>query len=253
MLTSRLNGGLGNQLFQLAGGETIAKHTNRHYFVESLITPRVHHSPENYFDSIFRNWKPLYKEPSGSVSEFEERFQNRIEAWDQIVSGDVVLMHGYFQNYNYIPDDFTSRLSFDTSVLVKYPRLQNSAFLHIRGGDYRGASLFFMDLDNYYKKAIRCFPLNTHFYVFTNDIGFALSKEFLKHVSHTFVHENDINSLFLMSKCALGGICANSTFSWWGAYLNRNRTLTMPSKWFNWNSADMDGYFFPDATVIDVE
>jgi len=55
-----------------------------------------------------------------------------------------------------------------------------------------------------------------------------------------------------MSKCK-GGICANSSFSWWGARLNPNRSIILPSKWFNDSRLYTDGYYFPEATIIDVE
>jgi hypothetical protein len=55
----------------------------------------------------------------------------------------------------------------------------------------------------------------------------------------TFVEdENEINSLYLMSLCNLGGICGNSTFAWWGAYLNNNvnKKIYFPNRWFGYKS-----------------
>jgi glycosyl transferase family 25 len=54
-----------------------------------------------------------------------------------------------------------------------------------------------------------------------------------------------------MSQCQ-GGICPNSSFSWWGARLNPNRKLILPSKWFNDSNFYTNGYYFPEATIVDV-
>jgi hypothetical protein len=65
----------------------------------------------------------------------------------------------------YVSDDFISKLTFDTSVADKYSQLENSAFLHIRGTDYKNHWLHDVGLNNYYKRAIAVFPKNTHFYI----------------------------------------------------------------------------------------
>jgi len=52
-----------------------------------------------------------------------------------------------------------------------------------------------------------------------------------------------------MSK-AKGCICANSSFSWWGAYLNPNRPIYFPDKWFNDSSMDTSGFYFKGSQKI---
>lgn len=249
MLTTRLQGGLGNQLFQVAAGETIAKQTNRKYFIESLNTESAH-SNTQYFDSILKNWKHLYN-PIESVVFNEANFE--YIDWLPHLQFPVISLNGYFQNWRYIPDTFCERLSFDTSVLRRFPIHKQSAFLHIRGGDYKNHWVHDVGLDYYYEKAIQQFPKGTHFYVFTNDIEYAKTKTFLKSISYSFVFENEVDSLYLMSQCGVGGICANSSFSWWGAYLNRNRKIIMPSKWYNQSHFYTDGYYFDNVIKVEVE
>jgi hypothetical protein len=248
MLTTRLKGGLGNQLFQIAAGETISNNNGRTYYIESLSTYSSH-SKEIYVDSILKNWKDLYQSVESVVFD-EPNFE--YTDWLPHNEFPAICLDGYFQNWMYVSEDFKNRLSFNTSVSQDYPKLSNSVFLHIRGGDYNNNWLHDVGLDSYYEKAISQFPKDTHFYIFTNDIHHALRKEFLKHINHTFVNKNEVDSLYLMSQCALGGICANSSFSWWGAYLNPNRRIIMPSKWFNDPKLYTKGYYFDGVIKIDV-
>ena len=159
-------------------------------------------------------------------------------------------MVGYFQNYKYIDpvkDEFLKMLSFNISVLSKYPNLQNSIFLHIRGGDYLIYDVHNVNLSNYYSKCLE--QCTDPIVVFTNDANYA--NKILSGKQYTIINESDIDSLYLMSQCK-GGICANSSFSWWGAYLNTNRKLFLPSKWYNDPSMNISGYYFNGCTIIDV-
>ena len=243
-------GGLGNQLFELAAADHISKKKNYALYFRTLETTYKKHSDKQYFESIFSNWRSYLNTTIYSTSVYQE--QTSEYNIDEL-SGDTIELRGYFQNYKYIESDFCSKLVFDKTILSNHPNISNTVFLHIRGGDYLngdGAWVHNVYLDKYYNEAIHLFPKGTHFSVFTNDIEYAKSKPFLNNISYSFINENELDSLFLMSQCS-GGICANSTFSWWGAYLNRNRKLTWPSKFMN-ISHYIDGYFFPELIVLDV-
>jgi hypothetical protein len=250
MATIELQGGLGNQLFQLAFLDYICQLNGA--------TPSItwndsvfKHSKLDYFNSIFKNWKSIVNNIHTDNIIHEESDNQR--RWIIDKNQNTKLL-GYFQNYIYILPDFVSKLNFSDDILSKYPEIEIRVFLHIRGGDYLHADhawLHNVVTDNYYEKAITEFSENTKFLVFTNDKEYAKTKLFLQNINFTFIDENEIDSLFLMSKCA-GGICANSTFSWWGAYLNPNRKLILPSKWFTDESIYTDGYFFEGCKVIDV-
>ena len=248
-ITTELHGGLGNQLFELAGTETISKQLQRPLVLTQSSTPKTNHSDKNYFDSIFQNWR-MYQStldlPIIDIQEPSYRFYD----WKNLVDVSAnVCVHGFFQNYQYISDDFIQRLRLpDTEKLP-------GAFLHIRGGDFLDwhAPFMHVDLRRYYEQAIQTFPEGTHFYIFTNDIDYARKHPILQTISHTFVEETDeVRTLALMSRCEVGGICANSTFSWWGAYLNPNRILTVPSKWFNYGDTYINGFFFPGVHIVPV-
>lgn len=244
MITTQLSGGLGNKMFQLAGLDTISKQTNRTPYLTSIVTEKTHHSSKNYFDSIFSNWRSsiVLQLPAQKIEEPSYEFRE----WKIEKSGPVMLA-GYFQNYRYVSNEFESKLSFP-----ECPELPG-AFLHIRGGDYVNHWLHHVDLRNYYHRAIERFPHGTKFFVFTNDKEYVKSLDILEKIDYEFIDEPDeLTALTLMKNCKVGGICANSTFSWWAAYLNRqNRTLVLPSKWFN-SDIYIEGYFFPEAIICQV-
>jgi hypothetical protein len=164
---------------------------------------------------------------------------------------DRLIFHGYFQNFLYtdnIRDTFIPKLVFDTQILSKYPDIQNKFFIHVRGGDYleRGKEIHNINLTSYYNKCLELCP-NEEFIVFTND------KEYTNKIfgnKFPIIDESEVDSLYLMSQCK-GGICANSSFSWWGAYLNPNRPIYMPSKWYNYIYIPSN-YYFNGVKVIDV-
>lgn len=242
MLTVALQGGLGNQLFQVAAATSIAKKHGRTLYLPSC--PKTHHSEVDYFQSILQKWKDRV----GPVPTCEQLYETSYKVEDWGVLPDPVCLVGYFQNYQYIPRDFSSCL-----VLPEVPSL-DGAFLHIRGGDYVNNPFHDVKLDDYYRRAVQKFPPGTKFYVFTNDIPYAKTMPWMSAIDYSIVDEPDeIRALALMSRCRAGGICANSTFSWWAAYLNQEgRNRIVPSKWFNDSSIYVNGYFFPGCTICQV-
>lgn len=252
-------GGLANQLFQLAATEAYAKKTGRQCILHRNLHQANPHSAESYLDTIFADWRTEESSPP-TCKIIREDAKFRPFAYERVLehyaSCTNVLLVGYWQNHalvTTIRDSFIPRLRFDTSSAHKYPQLCTSAFLHVRGGDYVNHPFHDVKLDVcYYSRAISEFPVGTHFYVFTNDVAYAESKPYLKDVSYTFVNENEVTSMYLMSQCAVGGICANSSFSWWGAYLNPNRILCMPDKWFNDPTMYTEGYYFEGVRKIPV-
>jgi hypothetical protein len=245
MITVHLQGGLGNQLFQLAFLDYVSKITGREIFIQSLRSPQTCHSQEEYFQTIFKNWKHLFNAQNFiSAREFTNQpFQD----WKNVVESTTsnIMMIGYFQRFEYmdpIRDSFVSKLSFDEGILQKH-NVTNKIGIHIRGGDYKNNSYHELPLKKYYEKCMALCP-NSEFVVFTNDIPYA--KNIL---DCEIIQESELNTLLLMSKCR-GLICANSSFSWWGAYLNPERPIFMPSKWYV--GADQGNYYFNGVTVVEI-
>ena len=122
----------------------------------------------------------------------------------------------------------------------------NSVSLHIRGGDYLKTDNYFLGVctPEYYEKAINLIlkrNKDAHFFIFTNDLTYA--ENILKSIKppknlFTIVKEEKIydqaQDLFLMS-CCKHNIIANSTYSWWAAFFNLNKTkiVIAPKNWVN--------------------
>ena len=247
-ITVYLQGGLGNQLFQLGFLLYLRQVTGNHIFLDSLQSPGSYHSKENYFDTIFSKWKPYYNnKPTTAV---HENPKLSYEDWkDRVKHTEGNLkMYGYFQRSEYYWNKnyqiMIDSLTFDETILQKY-NISSKFFIHVRGGDYIGNSFHFVDLSEYYKKCMAKHP-GEEFIIFTNDIPYA--KSLFPEIP--IIQESEVDTLFLMSR-AKGCICANSTFSWWGSFLNLDRPIYFPSKWFNDSSMDSSGLYFPTSMIID--
>ena len=118
----------------------------------------------------------------------------------------------------------------------------NPVSLHIRKTDYllnKNAKIFSNISPNYYNNAMEFLNQKVespHYFIFADDFNWVKSNLKLP-TSHTLVLKdavsNDYEDLLLMSLCK-HNIIANSTFSWWGAWLNSYNTkfVLFPEKWF---------------------
>jgi hypothetical protein len=161
-----------------------------------------------------------------------------------------IYLDGYFQNekyFNEIRNILTKEFSLKEQLSGHYKEISHrisgchSVSIHIRRGDYVSNTITnnyhgICDL-NYYNRAMSLMAeriTEPHFFIFSDDIGWA--KENLKSTwPITFVSGGkNFEDLFLMSQCK-HNIIANSSFSWWGAWLNKNfeKIVIGPVKWFN--------------------
>ncbi len=102
--------------------------------------------------------------------------------------------------------------------------------IHVRRGDYVG-NPFYVDLSetDYYERAIEQFPPETEFLVFSDDTDFA--EEFFPEFE-VFNGQDELEDLNMMASCSMGNIIANSSFSWWAAYLNpHGGKVVAPKAW----------------------
>lgn len=162
------------------------------------------------------------------------------------------MLVGYWQSECYFKDIkeiIKKQFSFYTddesllSVVASLKKDDCSVSIHIRRGDYLNHPELYGNICTieYYEKAIKYFKekyANAVFYVFTDDIDWVENN--LRKLNYKlmrpdmFNHYCDWYDMFLMSECK-HNIIANSSFSWWGAWLNDNlnKKIIAPSKWLN--------------------
>jgi len=242
MITARIGGGLGNRLFQLAVAEHFARKTRRTLVLyDGLIEKETIHSKEDYFQTILRNWTVM-----PGIPRVLDIHPNKLQEPVGLHSTEQILcLSGCFHHSDYIDPEFVPKLMLPR---VTDPRV----FLHIRGGDYLLHPSHNVDLDVYYQRAIKLFHKDTVFLLCTNDLNYALTKGFLKGINVEVLRQSEVDTLAILSGCA-GGICANSTFSWWAGFINHNRTITVPSRWYNDSSIYSDGYYYAGLTIVQVD
>jgi len=155
--------------------------------------------------------------------------------------GDIIRNSFQFNKSNFTNNDLLNKI-----------RENNSVSIHIRRGDYVTNKTTFQYHgicdENYYLDAIKEIKKNVKnpkFYVFSDDIS-AAKKILTQQLSSCYFVENNSPTnnhfdMMLMSQCK-HNIIANSTFSWWGAWLNTNpkKKVIAPKKWFARNLCDLD-------------
>lgn len=250
-------GGLGNQIFQLCFAHALSK---RNEIVLSIIKSKsIHNKDSNdYYNNIFKNFQNVdkidptcietYHEPKNNFSTFNPDIID-IKNYNKFV--------GYFQNEKYFIDykDDIIKLLTSNSVYDKILKFKNNSyFIHIRRGDYVNHNVHYINLDIYYSNAIKYITnidKNPHFYIISDDVTYCKNYDVIKDINKTFYENpNEVETLYFMSLCSKGGICGNSTFAWWGSYLNTNpnKIVTFPDKWINFE-IDNDIYYNNSAVL----
>ncbi|MFA7314320.1 MAG: alpha-1,2-fucosyltransferase [Candidatus Magasanikbacteria bacterium] len=250
MIVLKLKGGLGNQMFQYAHGRSLEFSGKKVVFDISFFeNNKAKHDVARDFKLCNFNIDKKVKFVNKKNVFFD--FVNKIKRILGFNVEEYFQSEKYFRNIeDVVRKEFTlknemseSASKFEQEILHN----RNSVSLHIRRGDYvsdiktndyHGVC----DL-NYYERAIKYLKEKIgeiKIFVFSDDISWV--KENLKLDNLFFVSSEDIKDyeeLILMSKCQ-HNIIANSSFSWWGAWLNENKDkiVIAPKKWFNNNQVN---------------
>jgi hypothetical protein len=238
-VSARISDGLGNRFFQTAAMLGYAeRHGHTPVFVKNWIHSTNHVGPHNihdYFPNIptiepMAGWS-LMEEPNGASYTYLE-----LPDVDQNLH-----LKGYFQTEKYFPRSGILRPKILHGLESRYA---DFAFLHVRRGDYllEVCKHHHVDLVAYYRYALAFFAAtDTRILVCSDDIAWAKANlvsiygDLIPASRWEFFEGDDYTTLRAMTACGRGGICANSTFSWWGAYWNVGRlsggVYFMPAVW----------------------
>ena len=243
MITIRLMGGLGNQMFQRAYGLALEARGRAVMFDRSYLVEGTHRA---YSLEAFRSVIPITRHPQGPIiSEKSLRFD-----LDMLHLPDPSIAVGYWQNEKYfldIENKARQALSFRKPIVARAARLQeeiqnsNSVFIHVRRGDYINFQHVHGVLPmSYYQEAIQHVEASVpgaKIFIFSDDQEWCK-----KNFKYPVVEGTDkYDDLKLMASCK-HAIIANSSFSWWGAWLGdthpSGRVVIAPKKWFVTDEVD---------------
>ena len=278
----KLSGGLGNQMFQFATGYAVAKKNKvrlsldlKYINKRQLFNGFELESVFNIYSKIsFLNKQLNYKSFNFSeiLNIFGKSFYNFNEPHYHYSQKILDLpkhsfLDGYWQSELYFKDyaneireiySFSPKLNKENNLIINDINNNNSISIHVRRGDFllKQNSNHDTNLKEYYLKAINdsCkFFKNPKFFIFTDDPSW-VSENFILNHSYNVV---DINhgsksflDMYLMSLCQIN-IIANSSFSWWGAWLNNNKDkiIYAPKNWFNDKLIRTDD-LFPKSWIV---
>lgn len=262
MIITKLIGGLGNQMFQYAAGRQIAVANNTQLKLDiSGYDHQVGITPREYRLGVFN----IQAAPAGKSELWRYRLtmamlrhhkiqQKNIHNIRQfLVFPDHSYLEGYWGSEKYfkgiediIRQDFTfkSRPDEENKKLIEKIKNSKSISIHIRRGDYvldKKTNQFHGVCSlKYYQQAVKLITQKIsrpYFFVFSDDPQWAekhfklqLPMQVVKH-NYKKSHHEDMR---LMTFCQ-HNIIANSSFSWWGAWLNSNpdKIVIAPKNWFN--------------------
>ena len=264
VITTRLFGGAGNQLFQYAAARALCDHIGCDLAIDSRYVAgsqdradcfdhfqyaRLRRDvalPPAKHDTMLRYglWRAFGRNP---------RFHRETGLGfdpDFFTLHAGTYLHGYWQSERYfldIADKIRSDLAFTSSLNAVNEAMEerilaapNATALHVRRGDYVATGSYAACTPDYYRAGAAHIadrigaPLTC--FVFSNDPQWASDNLALGHET-VIVDINDEATghfdMHLMSQCA-HNVIANSTFSWWGAWLNANpdKITVAPAQWF---------------------
>lgn len=270
IVTCKLMGGLGNQMFQIAATLGFADKNPGYIPVFPPQTDQNCSRKKSYADNILSKIERRVLQPTTATFNVHSEPHFQYHPIRNSDSTKNLFLFGYFQSYRYFEDSrqcifdtFEPDMNTKMYMKQKYNVFDNECnivrvAIHVRRGDYLNLQHYhYVQPEIYYQNAIDRMKHElefqnersdihppyqqqvVEFLVFSDDISWCkqstVFKELQKEHPIQFIeNEEDYIELHLMS-CCDHQIIANSSFSWWGAYLNRNREkiVIAPTKWFH--------------------
>ena len=223
------NGRLGNQIFQYAFLFGLSKAKGYDF----CIPPNT--DLLKCFDISCKLNTPKLRKNNEKHFHYDEGFPSYLDNTDY---------SGYYQSEKYFEHcktELINSLQFKQEWKVPLNmETKDLVSIHVRRGDYVGNEYHPVVNTDYINAAKMHFP-NKKFIVFSDEIEWCRNNNIGDYYAESNNHYID---LYQMTLCS-GAIIANSTFSWWGAYLGRDKEkVVAPKKWFSghytgWNTKDV--------------
>ena len=236
-------GRLANQMFQYASLKGIAKNRGYDFSIppEQVFgqnDPLVKTSPlniYNVFENVSSNNIQISKNPilAERMHEFDRQLFDSCP--------DNIDLYGYYQSpkyFKHIANEIKNDFKFSDEVeslcdeMYESIRGKEVVSLHIRRTDYTVNNNHPLQPISYYEDALKLFDKNVQILVFSDDPKWCQEQGLFADDSVMKSEGNDADiDLCLMTKCDYH-IIANSSFSWWGAWLGDSEKVVAPSNWF---------------------
>lgn len=240
-------GQLGNQMFQYAAVKGISRNIGTTFMIPNHSNVVQDGLGNKLRIELFDCFK--IKPDAIGILDTEHYLQEQKFEFDEDLfnfkfEGNLSLV-GYFQTEKYfqhIADEIREDFSFLDDIVSDCEEylefFDNPIALHIRRGDYLINSKNHHNLSmDYYKEALSEFEDDRQVIIFSDDPSWCKEQELFS--SDRFLVSEGTgpyHDLYLMSKCS-DFIIANSTFSWWAAWLANSKKVVAPSKWFGPNNS----------------
>ncbi len=285
MIIARLNGGLGNQLFQYAFGRYLAA---KHQVPLSLDIRDYRNLPQHGLQiNHFNIQANFISDNQAHVPDLSRRTKWQRWLWNMtpglphwvrekpfgfhpnfLQTGPSAYIDGYWQSENFFSDiaetlrkelTLKTACSQRTYEVADMMRSHRSVALHIRRGDYvtnPQLSQIYLNLPlQYYQRCVADWAAdhnNINVFVFSNDIAWCRKHIRWSYKTHWIDHtttDTAYEDLYLMQQAECC-VTANSTLSWWGGWLGRRtgQVVYTPQKWFQPHTLD-DQYIPCDGWV----
>ena len=253
-------GGLGNQIFQIFATISYAiKSRNKFNFLNlSVLGGGSTTVRYTFWETFFSTMKPfLISELTQPIHVIREKGFPYNELPVREMANKNVMIYGYFQSYKYFQENYTiiyRLLNIEKmknellSISNLNVDLDNTVSMHFRIGDYKKIQhVHPLATYDYYERSLQYFKSihsNKEFNILyfcedsdIDDVLIIINKLTSKFPMYTFSRGmntlEDWQQMLLMS-CCHHNIIANSSFSWWSAYLNSHsdKIVCYPSVWF---------------------
>jgi hypothetical protein len=245
---------LGNQIFQLCLLYSIKEKTGKDFFL-----PKGNEQLWKCFDlHINENTN------TPCVSVFNETTPTIVFDSSVFNQQEGTCFNGYFQSYKYyegIRNKILNLLKFKDEHITYAKQLKqelqskykNIISVHYRRGDYVHSHMknFWGDLhsDDYYNRVLRKINKESVVVIFSDDINWCMETVRFPQFPIVYANLDEYKSLAFMSISDIN-VIANSTFSWWGAYLNLKGEIHCPSLWCGKDREKELGYYYRNNDIL---